>query len=227
MVRDVRRALVLDGGEVSPAAPRGLSQRTTCSSATRLAGWRAVHTRRRRRWAPGPDGARTPSLSQRAKRSSSASRWLGRGVALPPSQHRSTRRRVGGPLVQGESDATLPTAAAPRAGRTPPGGSPGALDPAGHSHPAVRWLWTSRSKMFGGFGDPAWPLTARDCQAHRVDGSGHTLAPMGVGVAIAVGAVLGLALGILVSVTTDLPRAPEGGLALGALVGWLSRRNRA
>jgi hypothetical protein len=50
---------------------------------------------------------------------------------------------------------------------------------------------------------------------------------MGVGVAIAVGAVLGLALGILVSVTTDLPLAPEGGLALGALVGWLSRRNRA
>jgi hypothetical protein len=38
--------------------------------------------------------------------------------------------------------------------------------------------------------------------------------------------VLGLAVGILVSVTTDLPLAPEGGLALAALLGWLSRRDR-
>jgi hypothetical protein len=38
-----------------------------------------------------------------------------------------------------------------------------------------------------------------------------------------VGAVLGLALGILVSVTTDVPLAPEAGLLLGALVGWFSR----
>jgi hypothetical protein len=37
-----------------------------------------------------------------------------------------------------------------------------------------------------------------------------------------VGAVLGLALGILVSVTTDVPLAPEAGLLLGALVGWFS-----
>ena len=44
------------------------------------------------------------------------------------------------------------------------------------------------------------------------------------GAAIAVGAVLGLALGIFVSVATDLPLAPEGGLVLGALLGWLSRR---
>lgn len=44
------------------------------------------------------------------------------------------------------------------------------------------------------------------------------------GVLIAVGAVIGLALGIIVSVTTDLPLAPEIGLALGALVAWLSRR---
>ena len=50
---------------------------------------------------------------------------------------------------------------------------------------------------------------------------------MSVGVATAVGAVLGLALGILVSVATDLPLAPEAGLALGALLGWLSRRSRA
>jgi ElaB/YqjD/DUF883 family membrane-anchored ribosome-binding protein len=50
---------------------------------------------------------------------------------------------------------------------------------------------------------------------------------MSVGVAIALGAVIGLALGILVSVTTDVPLAPEVGLVLGALVGWLSRRDRA
>jgi hypothetical protein len=45
-----------------------------------------------------------------------------------------------------------------------------------------------------------------------------------VGAAIAVGAVVGIALGIVVSLTTDLPLAPEVGLGLGALVGWLSRR---
>ena len=50
---------------------------------------------------------------------------------------------------------------------------------------------------------------------------------MSVGVAIALGAVLGLALGIVVSVTTEVPFAPEVGLVLGALVGWLSRRKRA
>ena len=50
---------------------------------------------------------------------------------------------------------------------------------------------------------------------------------MPVGAAIAVGAVIGLALGILVSVTTDIPLAPEAGLVLGALAGWLSRRSGA
>ena len=49
---------------------------------------------------------------------------------------------------------------------------------------------------------------------------------MSTGAAIGVGAVTGLALGILVSVTTDVPFAPEIGLVLGALVGWLSRRGR-
>jgi hypothetical protein len=39
-----------------------------------------------------------------------------------------------------------------------------------------------------------------------------------------VGAVVGFALGILVSVTTEVPFAPEAGLVLGVLVGWLSRR---
>jgi hypothetical protein len=48
---------------------------------------------------------------------------------------------------------------------------------------------------------------------------------MSTGAVIALGAVTGLALGILVGVTTDLPLAPEIGLAVGALVGWLSRRN--
>ena len=48
-----------------------------------------------------------------------------------------------------------------------------------------------------------------------------------VGQAIAVGAATGLVLGILVSLTTDVPFAPEGGLILGALVAWLLRRNRA
>jgi hypothetical protein len=50
---------------------------------------------------------------------------------------------------------------------------------------------------------------------------------MSVGAAIALGAVTGLALGILVSVTTDLPLAPEAGVVLGALIGWLSRRDGA
>jgi hypothetical protein len=50
---------------------------------------------------------------------------------------------------------------------------------------------------------------------------------MSVGAVIALGAVLGLALGIVVSVTTEVPFAPEVGLALGALVGWRSRRKRA
>jgi hypothetical protein len=45
--------------------------------------------------------------------------------------------------------------------------------------------------------------------------------------AIAIGAVVGLGLGIVVSVATDVPLAPEGGLALGALLGWLSGRDRS
>ena len=60
-----------------------------------------------------------------------------------------------------------------------------------------------------------------------MQGAQHTLAHVSVGAAIGVGAVLGLALGIVVSVTTDVPLAPEAGLVLGALVGWLSRRERA
>lgn len=51
---------------------------------------------------------------------------------------------------------------------------------------------------------------------------------MSDGARIAVGAVAGLAVGIAVSILTDLPLMPELGLALGALAGWLSsRRSRA
>lgn len=50
---------------------------------------------------------------------------------------------------------------------------------------------------------------------------------MGTAAAIVVGAVMGFALGILVSVTTDIPLAPEAGLLLGVLVGWLSHREPA
>jgi hypothetical protein len=55
-------------------------------------------------------------------------------------------------------------------------------------------------------------------------GGDPTLAHVSVAAAIGVGAVLGLVLGIVVSLTTDIPFAPEVGLALGALLGWLSHR---
>jgi len=45
--------------------------------------------------------------------------------------------------------------------------------------------------------------------------------------AIVLGALIGLALGIVVSVSTDVPLAPEVGLVLGGLLGWLWRRDRA
>lgn len=50
---------------------------------------------------------------------------------------------------------------------------------------------------------------------------------MSTSAAVAVGAVAGVVLGIVVSIATDLPLAPEAGLAIGALVGWLSRRGSA
>jgi hypothetical protein len=47
---------------------------------------------------------------------------------------------------------------------------------------------------------------------------------MSVGAAIALGASIGLALGIFVRVIADVPLAPEVGLVLGGLAGWrLSR----
>jgi hypothetical protein len=44
---------------------------------------------------------------------------------------------------------------------------------------------------------------------------------------LVVGAAIGLALGILLSLTTDVPLAPEAGLVIGLFVGWLSRRMSA
>ena len=38
------------------------------------------------------------------------------------------------------------------------------------------------------------------------------------------GGVVGLAAGIVVSVATELPLAPEIGLVAGALIGWSARR---
>jgi hypothetical protein len=43
---------------------------------------------------------------------------------------------------------------------------------------------------------------------------------------VVVGALVGLVLGILVSVTIDVPLAPEAGLLLGGLVGWFSHARR-
>ena len=57
--------------------------------------------------------------------------------------------------------------------------------------------------------------------------AGNTLARVSAGVAIAVGAVIGLTVGIVISLTTDVPFASEIGLVLGALAGWLWRRERA
>jgi len=41
------------------------------------------------------------------------------------------------------------------------------------------------------------------------------------GAAIAIGGGVGLVVGILVSLVSDIPLAPEGGLLIGALAGWL------
>ncbi|MBK5220532.1 MAG: hypothetical protein JJE35_12225 [Thermoleophilia bacterium] len=43
--------------------------------------------------------------------------------------------------------------------------------------------------------------------------------------AIGIGAVVGLAVGIPVSIATDVPLAPEGGLLIGVLVGWFALRS--
>ena len=45
---------------------------------------------------------------------------------------------------------------------------------------------------------------------------------MSRGGTIAVGGAVGLVLGILASVATDIPLAPEAGLAIGLLVAWMT-----
>jgi hypothetical protein len=59
-----------------------------------------------------------------------------------------------------------------------------------------------------------------------VPGATHRLTQVSLGTTIALGALLGLAVGIVVSVTTDVPFAPEAGIVLGGLVGWLAHRSR-
>jgi hypothetical protein len=55
-------------------------------------------------------------------------------------------------------------------------------------------------------------------------GVGVTKSGRGAWLLLVVGAAIGLALGILISLTTDVPLAPEAGLLIGLFVGWLSRR---
>jgi hypothetical protein len=42
---------------------------------------------------------------------------------------------------------------------------------------------------------------------------------------LVIGGVIGLGLGIVVSVTTDVPFAPEIGLIVGVAVSWIARRS--
>jgi hypothetical protein len=74
----------------------------------------------------------------------------------------------------------------------------------------------SRASLSGGTGGA--PLTREIGEETYL-----IFAGVSVGAAIAIGAVAGLALGILVSVITEVPLAPEIGVAFGALLGWLSR----
>jgi hypothetical protein len=47
------------------------------------------------------------------------------------------------------------------------------------------------------------------------------------GATAAVGALVGLALGVGISLTTDIPLAPEAGLLIGGLGGWFWGRAHA
>ena len=44
--------------------------------------------------------------------------------------------------------------------------------------------------------------------------------------ATALGAIVGVALGVLVAATTDVPLAPDLGAVIGGLIGWLFFRDR-
>jgi hypothetical protein len=52
-------------------------------------------------------------------------------------------------------------------------------------------------------------------------GVGATSAGRRTWIFLVVGAGIGLALGILVSIATDVPLAPEAGLVIGGFAGWL------
>jgi len=46
----------------------------------------------------------------------------------------------------------------------------------------------------------------------------------GIWLFLVVGGMIGLALGVLIGVTTEVPLAPEAGLVIGLFVGWLLHR---
>lgn len=50
---------------------------------------------------------------------------------------------------------------------------------------------------------------------------------MSIGAAVASGAVIGVLVGIVISLATNVPLAPEAGFVLGGLAGWLVGRNSA
>jgi hypothetical protein len=57
-----------------------------------------------------------------------------------------------------------------------------------------------------------------------VAGATHRLTLVSLATTIALGALLGLAVGIVVRVTTGVPFTPEAGIVLGGLAGWLVGR---
>jgi membrane associated rhomboid family serine protease len=57
-------------------------------------------------------------------------------------------------------------------------------------------------------------------------GVGATRSSRPTWIALVVGAAIGLALGVVVSIATDIPLAPEVGLLIGVFVAWRLRRKR-
>jgi hypothetical protein len=69
---------------------------------------------------------------------------------------------------------------------------------------------------------PSGTLTAHFQRCHDADmGFGAANQRRATSVFLVLAAVIGLAVGLLISVTTDVPIAPEAGLAVGVLAGWL------
>ena len=72
----------------------------------------------------------------------------------------------------------------------------------------------------------AWSSKAKRCAVSRSDRTAATrLSVISVGAAIAVGAVAGFVLGIVVGTLTDLPLMPELGAVLGGLIVLYLRRD--